>query len=388
MTTLISFLGKGKADPNTGYRRARYRFADGVVREEPFFGMGLMAMLRPQKLVLVGTVGSMWGVFFEHQQHDDEQVLALMDAVDEQRVTPELLSQHEQQLSHRYGIEVRCLLIPFARDEVEQAAILTALAAAIDEDEKVMLDVTHGFRHLPMLALVAARYLKHVRGVQVSDVYYGAADMTDPVTGLTPVLHLGGMLKMLDWVEALAVYEKSGHYGGFAELLAQDGMAPPQAQMLADAAYFERSSNPLQAAQKLTGAYRAVADHAGRMGSLFREALSKHIGWFSTGGRANWELALADRYLKRQDYLRAITYLYEGYVSCAVEQEGGNRAQFGDREAAITGRWDNDDVKLLRRLRNAMAHGVRSDHVEVRALLQDQAKLDQKLRILRKSLFN
>jgi len=36
MTTLISFLGKGKADPNTGYRRARYQFADGVVREEPF----------------------------------------------------------------------------------------------------------------------------------------------------------------------------------------------------------------------------------------------------------------------------------------------------------------------------------------------------------------
>jgi CRISPR-associated DxTHG motif protein len=31
---------------------------------------------------------------------------------------------------------------------------------------EVVIDVTHGFRHLPMLALVAARYLAHVRRVE------------------------------------------------------------------------------------------------------------------------------------------------------------------------------------------------------------------------------
>jgi hypothetical protein len=30
MSTLISFLGKGKADPRTGYRTANYRFDAGL----------------------------------------------------------------------------------------------------------------------------------------------------------------------------------------------------------------------------------------------------------------------------------------------------------------------------------------------------------------------
>ena len=42
---------------------------------------------------------------------------------------------------------------------------------------------------------------------------------------------------------------------------------------------------------------------------------------------------------------------------------------------------------LLKHLRNAMTHGVRSDNRDAKPLLQDQQKLDKKLRALRKSLF-
>jgi hypothetical protein len=38
------------------------------------------------------------------------------------------------------------------------------------------------------------------------------------------VLRLGGLLAMLDWVDALAPYDKDGDYGVFAPLLAADGM--------------------------------------------------------------------------------------------------------------------------------------------------------------------
>ena len=40
-----------------------------------------------------------------------------------------------------------------------------------------------------------------------------------PIGQLTPVLRLTGMLRMLDWVDALSAYEKGGDYGGFAPLL-------------------------------------------------------------------------------------------------------------------------------------------------------------------------
>lgn len=387
MSTLISFLGKSASSAQTGYRTANYVFEPGFEREVPFFGMALLEYLKPQKLILAGTAGSMWDVFFDHQHTDDDGLLALMEAVPQQAVTAEMLAIHEQRLTEKLGIPVQCLLISYARDEAEQTAILTDLAGAIGKGERIVLDVTHGFRHLPMLALVAARYLQHVRGVQVQEVYYGAAEMTDPSSKQTPVLRLGAMLHMLDWVEALAVYENSGNYGVFASLLQQDGMQADRANMLAQAAYFERNSNPVQAKQNLSGAHAHVREHQGPMGNLFRDTLTEHIGWFRQGSRADWELALADRYLQRQDYLRTITYLCEAYISRATEKFGGNVNQFEDREQAFKEADKNQDVWLLKHLRNAMTHGVRSDNRDAKPLLQDQQKLDKKLRALRKSLF-
>ena len=383
MTTLISFLGKAK----TGYSPANYVFEPGFKRTVPYFGMALLDYLKPQKLILAGTSGSMWDVFFEHQQTDDETALALMDAVEKEAVTAPMLAIHEQRLSEKLGIPVQCLLISYARDEAEQSTILTDLAEHLAPGENIILDVTHGFRHLPMLALVAARYLARVRGVQVQEVYYGAHEMTDKATAQTPVLRLSAMLHMLDWVDALAVYEHSGNYGIFAPLLQQDGMPAQHANLLAQAAYFERSGNPVQAQKSLSGAHNHVREHPGPLGQLFKTTLTEHIGWFRQGSRADWELALADRYLARQDYLRTITYLCEAYISRATEKFGGNVNQFEDRERAFIGADKNQDVWLLKHLRNAMTHGVRSDNRDAKPLLQDQQKLDKKLRALRKSLF-
>ena len=384
--TLISLLGKSKLDAQTGYRTAKYRFSDGITREVPFFGLGLMDCIKPKRLILAGTSGSMWDVFFDHQKTGDEALLPLIDAVASESVTPDMLAIHEQRLSGKFGIPVQCILISYARDASEQAAVLTRLAEAVQPGENIVLDITHGFRHLPMLALVAARYLTHVRRVSVKDVYYGALEMTQD--GQTPVLNLGGMLQMLDWVEALAVYDKSGDYGVFSGLLQADGMQPTRAQMLAQAAYFERSNNPVQARQNLMGAFNPVQAHQGTLGRLFSEPLARNIEWIRHGDRADWELALADRYLARKDYLRAATYLFEGFVSHAVRQQGGDINRFDDREAARKlAQQDLPDAKRLARLRNALAHGVRPSDPEIKRLLQDEQTLAQELRRLRKALF-
>lgn len=393
-TTLVSFLGKSRLDRQTGYRSARYRFGPDSLHDVPFFGMGLLQHERPDRLVLVGTAGSMWDVFFDHQQTDDEATLILSDAVASESVTPELLQIHEERLTHKLGIPVRCLLISYARDDAEQSAILSVLAQTLSPGERVLLDVTHGFRHLPMLALVAARYLALVQGVQVQEVYYGALEMTDTASDETPVLRLGGMLRMLDWLQALAVYEHSGNYGVLAPLLQADGMPAQQAALLAQAAYYERSNNAVQARQALSGAHQHLRAHAGPLGTLFKDTLVQHIDWFRSASRADSELALAERYLQRQDHLRAVSYLYEAYVSRTVERLGGNVHDFDSRKTAMAQAEKNTDVWLLTYLRNSLAHGLpptdaknNSTATEARRLLQDQAALERRLQQLRQRLF-
>lgn len=388
MTTLISFLGKGRADPGTGYRSARYQFDGGFSREVPFFGMALTEYLKPERLILVGTAGSMWDVFFEHQGADDETVLPLIDAVREERVTGELLHQNEAQLSQKIGVPVSCVLIPYARNSTEQANVLHALSGAVQQGEVVDLDVTHGFRHLPMLALVAARFLAHVRRVTVRELYYGALEMT-PQHGETPVLRLSGMLQMLDWVEALASYEKDGDYGPFADLLGKDGMDPQRASLLNQAAFFERTSNPVKSREKLSSVFESVKAHEGTFGSLFRDELTERIRWYRGSNRAEWELSLADAYLERQDYLRSAIYLFESFITRAANTRKLNPNDFDQRkEAYDEAKVEQPEIRKLEYLRNALAHGVRPRNEHETRLISDQAQLESRLRQLRKTLFS
>lgn len=387
MTTLISFLGKSRFDPEHGYRKARYRFAPDFVREVPFFGMALDEHLKPDRLMLLGTSGSMWDVFFERETASlDEALLHLIDAVERNAVTAELLQAPARELSTRLQHPVDCLLIDYARDEAGQSALLAQLADSLSPGEHIVLDVTHAFRHLPMLALVAARYLATVRGVVVNDILYGAYDMAD-ATGEVPVLHLGGMLRMLDWVDALSSYDKDGDYSVFAQPLALDGLPPDKATQIEQAAFHERTSNVELARQKLTPALGAIHDHIGPLGRLFAPTLERRIGWARKSDRGQRELSLASDYLARRDYLRATLFLLEGLVTREVFQRKGNHNDYAERdEARKTLSRAEPSFRKLDRLRNALAHGLRSDDREIDRMLADEDSLRAQLQKLVKEL--
>lgn len=387
MTTLISFLGKG--DPRKGYRTATYRFNADVAYTETFFGLALTNFLKPDRLILLGTPSSMWEIFFDREGVEGDAMLPLIDAVAAGNVSEHLLHLPRLQLAKRLGIRVDCLLIPYARDEAEQADILRRLAAVLQPGEHLWIDVTHGFRHLPMLALVAARYLARVVRVEVEEIYYGALEMTPPAPGSeTPVLKLRGLLSMLDWVDALATYDKDGDYGVFAPLLVDDGMPQGRADRLTLGAYFERTGNLVRAQEELKSVFPSVEAHQGALGGLFGETLKQRISWFRGSMRDSWELSLADAYLDRRDYLRAATFMYEAFGTRAVNKQSGNPSDVNQRkEAYQEAERGKPKARDLEYLRNALAHGVRSTDAKVTKTLARESDLRNELKSLRKKLF-
>ena len=376
MTTLISFLGKGRYEKD-GYRTARYRFDGAFMREVPFFGMALDDYLKPDRLILVGTSGSMWDVFYEREGHqNDESLLELIEAVESDAVDTSLLQSHAGHLAERLGHPVDCLLIDYARDPAGQARLLGQLAASLTEGEHIAMDVTHSFRHLPMLALIAARFLTRVRNVLIEDIYYGAYDMKDPASDEVPVLRLKGMLKMLDWVDALSSYDKDGDYSVFSGLLADDGMPEGRARILESAAFQERVNHLEGARQKLSASLEAIATHQGPLGSLFRPELEARVAWVRKPERSQRELALADAYLARRDYLRTAIFLLEGLITREVDRRKGIANNYEERDEARKALGQNDKrFKQLEWLRNALAHGQRSQDTATAKLLSDETAL-------------
>lgn len=374
MSVLLTFLGRV---PKQAYRTTVYTFPDGT-RSEPvaFFGWCLQKHLQAKRLVILGTAGSMWDHLFEQDlqlgEAKEAERLRLLEAVEAKAVD---YQQHllplKPLLESAFGCQVDLKLIPYSWDQAEQIELLRILASCVRCRDTVHLDVTHGFRHLPMLALVAALYLRRIKGAQIAGIWYAAFD---PDTGQAPVLELSGLLHLAEWLQALATYDQSGDYSVFAALLGEAGKA------LEKASFFERTTNPVKARQALSG-WQAQPEGDPAY-DLFQEELCRRLKWWKQKDRARWEATLARHYLAHGDYLRAAIYGLEAVISHQVAQTGGNLNVFEAREQARQGLQDQAFFSRLNRLRNAMAHGVLASDPETLKALASKDQLTETLQML------
>ncbi|AVI62969.1 TIGR02221 family CRISPR-associated protein [Halomonas sp. GFAJ-1] len=374
------------------YVDAKYSL-DGHTFETPMIGFGLIDRVKPNRVIMLGTTGSAWssavGVCMNREicPADDEHAWALMDdllALEKaDAMSATLLETLSAFLSHWLNLSVTCQLVPYVEENPRQdtARYLKALDDVIHPEERLSIDVTHGLRYHPMLALVAAQYFASLRQTQLEAIYYGAFDRMKE--GVAPVLRLDGMLDVLNWVQALNSFDKDGDYGVFAGLLEQDGVAQDVCASIRQAAFFERVTNASQAKQKLTPLRQYTFDaEAEPLAELFAPALRERTDWASVSSRGNAELRLAEEYLGRGDYLRAVIYAQEGYISKRIDLERGNPNDFDHRDEVSRG----DDLptafRTLKKLRNTLVHGLRNTDKKLARQQQDESSLKNTIKQL------
>lgn len=199
-STLISFLGRVPKDANSrAYSETSYRFSEDVLRRSAYFGFSLLEEVRPERFVVLGTSGSMWDHLFAGHTGDD--VTALIREVDADHVSQERLTSLEPVLSRALGVGCTLTIIPYARCESEQIAIVKMIADASAGATRLHFDITHGFRHLPLLSLTALQYIRAARpSVAIEKIWYAAYD---GVSKVALVHDLSVMLDLLDAAEAV-----------------------------------------------------------------------------------------------------------------------------------------------------------------------------------------
>jgi len=252
---LITFLGRPPKE-ESGYRTTCYDFGDGGDCEPlAFFGWALQRRLRPDRLVVLGTPGSMWDHLFASD----------LD----------------------FGAE--------AGDQVD-------------------LDVTHGFRHLPMLGLLSALHLRRVKGADITHIWYGAYD---PDTGKAPVHDLGGLLHIADWLDALAIYDRTGDYGVFRPLIGGE-----IGEDLAQAAFLENVNRIGKARAPLRRVHRQLDQvESGLAFPLFRDQLRRRIAWAEQDNYYLRQRELAREYLRRGRFLDSILTGWEAFTTRLLREK-------------------------------------------------------------------
>jgi CRISPR-associated Csx2 family protein len=387
--SLISFLGKSQKR-NGCYSSANYDF-NGHVETTQFFSLGLKNVIKPDRLTILGTSGSMWDVLFENfaqAEEFEDQKLLLIDAVEHDRVTQEQLNACEPLLKECLGIDCQLSLIPYGDNAQTQVDILKTMAKGIVKGDQVSLDLTHGLRHLPMLGLLSAMYLQTAKKVEIKGIYYGALDRTskDNVNPLTPVMRLEGLLHIADWISALHGFDKTGDIAPFSDLLQQEGLSADTAELLKIAAFHESVLNVTSARKPLRDFARQTEKGLPGIASLFQDNLNERISWVDQDNIYLRQREKAQFYLQQGDYVRAAALGYEALITRHLKQQNPSAdaesyALRDDikqklKEQAGGG---GPDYKLLRNIRNSLAHANRDNTKDVQQALSSEERLKQKL---------
>lgn len=114
--------------------------------------------------------------------------------------------------------------IPDGKNEAEFWQIYQKVVAKLDQGDEVILDITHGFRSLPVLTLLAASFLRSAKGVTIKHVLYGANEAK--IEDKTPVFDLSPFLTMLDWASATNRFLETGDARKLRPLVETKGSKP------------------------------------------------------------------------------------------------------------------------------------------------------------------
>jgi len=116
--------------------------------------------------------------------------------------------------------------LPDGKNEEEIFDIFKTVYAVLQPNDILYFDITHGFRSLPMLALVLVNYAKFLQHIEVRSITYGnyevRAKVTDecvtPPVYVAPIIDLLPLSQIQDWTFATADFLKNGNADRYEEL--------------------------------------------------------------------------------------------------------------------------------------------------------------------------
>lgn len=99
--------------------------------------------------------------------------------------------------------------IPSGKTNDELWQMFSAIADKIPENATLVIDITHGFRSQPMIALAIAIYLQAAKNVKVEKIIYGAFEAKGK-ENIAPVFDLTAFLDIMNWASATELFLKFG----------------------------------------------------------------------------------------------------------------------------------------------------------------------------------
>jgi CRISPR-associated DxTHG motif protein len=243
--------------------------------------------------------------------------------------------------------------IPKGASTDELWTIFERVVDAVPSDSRVVFDITHAFRSIPLISVLAVAYLWSARNVQLRALVYGAHDAAKGDPPVTPVFDLTPMVNLLEWIAAVERFRHHLDGEPLQQLLDQiqrrayarrDPECPKRLQnvgnavkRLTDALLMGRVREVLGQSPTLANALAGseLRDEAQRWAKpfvLMLEPLQKLLAEIGPGSETDLSAhyRLARFYSDRRLYPLAISLLREWIVSRACRLAGMSEGELFD----------------------------------------------------------
>ncbi|HEY9786344.1 MAG TPA: TIGR02221 family CRISPR-associated protein [Candidatus Obscuribacterales bacterium] len=256
----ISFLGKGEYDP------VRYYYGEKEC-ETHLFPYAVTQFFRPAELLVFLTPEAK---NFVPKKRDPNNTKTHFET---------LCEEHEKS-----GLIIpRAVDIPNGGSEAELWQIFQAMTDVLEDNDEVVFDITYAFRSLPLLAFIAAAYLRVAKQIKLRTIVYGAFDAKQD--GRAPVFDLSPFLGLLDWIAATDKFVKTGDARELADLLKAAHSVPWRSAPFSDRNHLPRHLQGLGATlEKLSQALALtrppeIANQASELDKRLDAAAGETVRW-------------------------------------------------------------------------------------------------------------
>jgi hypothetical protein len=340
---LLSFIGRQEHD----YHEVAYSFPSGTRRTARYFGHALLEELRaspkaaPSIWIVIGTPTSGWDQLRfcvapdSPRARDSEDIATemLVTLGESRSATQSQLDRMAALLSAELGITVH--LVATTDDGEDLFAVLRAMLPA---DAEVEADITHGFRTMPLQAMIALGALRWINGIRIRGIHYGKLaprtesrpqQRTQPEVPRGPkhgeAQRLESMSLMAQATPALASLHLRGDVRDISHALERIpgcstvGESLRAGQRLEDLMQYDASASQIGQAK---GPLRTALGSPALARGFLRACTECTLDTLDSARSHSGSRGLAERSriaLKRSDYLRATALAYEALLKCVIQ---------------------------------------------------------------------
>ena len=381
---LISFLGTGSfaSKETRTYRTANYHLGEKDLGNYPFISAALRKHYDIDRILLVGTVHSMWEEVYRwfceenKQAVDEDAYISIADACENSNFLSELTIPHKELIEQTMGGGSKVVLIKYGLNEEEirvNTDIILGLQQYLHNSDELIVDVTHSFRSLPLFMMNLLIYLKNVSQKQISitHIHYGMLDISKELE-YTPIIDLSSMMDVNDWITGAYSFSEFGNSYKISKLVENEDKGV--STLLQEFSNL-MNLNHLHAIQKISQRLGAIKNksYATLLPELtINPIVQSFINQFNVNGNNHslFQLKVARWQLEHRKYAQAMLTAQESMITYVCEQNELKWDDFDNRELAksllsykdIPGaRCDKRLKKIYRELkplRNCTAHSI------------------------------